>query len=136
MALTSEALDKYRRILNARRDELAAGASRAESDVSDQNELGESDPSDRGTADTAKDDLLQEAGRDTDQIVAIEDALRRIDDGTYGVCTACGKPIPEARLNAVPWAAFCIADQQIADERTREAAGLPALQGGEPSRVA
>ena len=34
---------------------------------------------------------------------AIEEALRRIDDGTYGVCRDCGEPIAGARLNAIPW---------------------------------
>ena len=35
---------------------------------------------------------------------AIDAALKRIEDGTYGICTNCGKPIPEERLEAVPWA--------------------------------
>jgi len=41
----------------------------------------------------------------------IEDALRRLDDGTYGICEECGKPIDEARLEAVPWARYCVVDQ-------------------------
>jgi DnaK suppressor protein len=32
-------------------------------------------------------------------------ALKRIDDGTYGLCVNCGQPIPEKRLEAIPWAA-------------------------------
>jgi RNA polymerase-binding protein DksA len=39
---------------------------------------------------------------------AIEDALRRIEDGTYGICVNCGKPIAEDRLAAIPWATHCI----------------------------
>jgi DnaK suppressor protein len=39
---------------------------------------------------------------------AIEEALVRIDNGTYGVCRDCGEPIAEARLNAIPWARVCI----------------------------
>ena len=41
----------------------------------------------------------------------IDDALRRLDDGTYGICEECGKPIDEARLEAVPWARYCVVDQ-------------------------
>jgi RNA polymerase-binding transcription factor DksA len=41
----------------------------------------------------------------------IDDALRRIDDGSYGICEECGKPIDEARLEAVPWARYCVVDQ-------------------------
>src|SRR3954467_1844573 len=39
---------------------------------------------------------------------AIEDALRRIEGGTYGVCKDCGEPIAEARLKAIPWTRSCI----------------------------
>ena len=39
---------------------------------------------------------------------AIEEALHRIESGTYGVCRDCGEPIAEARLNAIPWTRVCI----------------------------
>jgi DnaK suppressor protein len=39
---------------------------------------------------------------------AIEEALGRIDKGTYGVCRDCAEPIAEARLNAIPWTRVCI----------------------------
>ena len=39
---------------------------------------------------------------------AIEEALWRIDKGTYGVCRDCGEPIAEPRLNAIPWTRVCI----------------------------
>jgi RNA polymerase-binding protein DksA len=38
----------------------------------------------------------------------IEAALKRIDEGTYGICTNCGKQIPEERLEALPWATLGI----------------------------
>ena len=41
---------------------------------------------------------------------AIDDALRRIEDGTYGVCTTCGRPIEPERLEALPWTTQCAAD--------------------------
>jgi DnaK suppressor protein len=39
---------------------------------------------------------------------AIDEALLRIDKGTFGLCRDCGEPIAEARLNAIPWTRFCI----------------------------
>ena len=39
-------------------------------------------------------------------------ALGKIEDGTYGICEVCGKPIGADRLNAIPWARFCIDDQR------------------------
>jgi DnaK suppressor protein len=42
------------------------------------------------------------------ELSRVEAALRSIDDGTYGTCTSCGNPIAAERLEAIPWAAFCI----------------------------
>ena len=39
---------------------------------------------------------------------AIEEALWRIEKGTYGICRDCGEPIAEARLRAIPWTRVCI----------------------------
>ena len=41
-------------------------------------------------------------------LTAIEEALSRIDNGTYGICRDCGEPIAPARLNAIPWTRVCI----------------------------
>jgi RNA polymerase-binding protein DksA len=43
-----------------------------------------------------------------DLLLAIDGALQRIEDGTYGICTNCGKPIGQERLEALPWAELCI----------------------------
>lgn len=53
----------------------------------------------------------------------IEHALKRLDDGTYGTCEACGKAIAEDRLEAMPAARFCVEDQQSAEREAR--AGEP-----------
>ena len=39
---------------------------------------------------------------------AIEEALYRMEKGTYGICRDCGEPIAPARLNAIPWTRVCI----------------------------
>jgi DnaK suppressor protein len=39
---------------------------------------------------------------------AIDEALKKIDDGTFGTCARCGRPIAEARLEAIPYATRCI----------------------------
>lgn len=41
-------------------------------------------------------------------LTEIDDALQRIENGTYGVCEATAKPIPKARLRARPWARYCV----------------------------
>jgi len=42
----------------------------------------------------------------------IDAALGRIEDGTFGTCKACGRPIDEERLEALPWAMLCIEDKR------------------------
>lgn len=43
-------------------------------------------------------------------------AQRRIESGTYGACLRCEEPIPAKRLDAIPWAAYCVVCQQTVDE--------------------
>jgi len=47
-------------------------------------------------------------------------ALHRIDEGMYGVCLHCEEDISPKRLNAVPWAPYCIACQETADRNQEE----------------
>lgn len=46
--------------------------------------------------------------RESQHLIQIEGALRRIDEGTFGLCTTCGKPIAAERLEALLWATDCI----------------------------
>jgi DnaK suppressor protein len=48
------------------------------------------------------------------QLVLVEEALQRLDAGTFGTCVRCGRPIAEERLEALPWAARCIECQRLA----------------------
>lgn len=57
--------------------------------------------------------------RATQQLALVDSALARLDAGTYGACQRCGKPIAEARLEALPWAAHCIDCQAIVDRERR-----------------
>ncbi|HEX4979752.1 MAG TPA: TraR/DksA C4-type zinc finger protein [Acidimicrobiales bacterium] len=56
------------------------------------------------------------------ELVEVEHALGRLDDGTYGLCEACGKPIPDDRLDAMPATRFCLEDQAAAEQEARAAA--------------
>ena len=64
------------------------------------------------TYDRELDEGLEEGVRET--LAAVDAALKRIDDGTYGTCEICGKPIGEERLRAIPWATRCIDDERRA----------------------
>jgi DnaK suppressor protein len=64
------------------------------------------------TFDRGLDQGLEEGAQQTLQ--EIDAALVRIEDGTYGMCQLCGKPIGAGRLRALPWARLCIDDQRRA----------------------
>lgn len=49
------------------------------------------------------------------QLQQIDEALARLDEGTYGTCPSCGRLIAPERLEALPWAALCIDCQRLAD---------------------
>jgi DnaK suppressor protein len=57
--------------------------------------------------------------RSTQQLELVEAALERLEVGTFGACLRCGKPIAPGRLEALPWAAHCIACQAIVDRGGR-----------------
>jgi DnaK suppressor protein len=50
----------------------------------------------------------------------VRGALRRIDEGVFGVCLHCEEDINPKRLNAVPWTPFCIQCQELADRNRVE----------------
>jgi DnaK suppressor protein len=66
---------------------------------------------DSGTDNFDRDFALSLLSSDQDAIYEIEEALKRIEKGTYGVCELTGKPIPKARLEAIPWTRFTVEAQ-------------------------
>jgi DnaK suppressor protein len=66
---------------------------------------------DSGTDNFDRDFALSLLSSDQDAIYEIEEALKRIERKTYGVCELTGKAIPKARLEAIPWARFTVQAQ-------------------------
>lgn len=66
-----------------------------------------------------------------DRIRMIREAQERLANGTYGTCQRCGRPIAPERLEAIPWAAYCIECQEIVDQEMDQT-GLPPYPQLEP----
>lgn len=66
---------------------------------------------DSGTDNFDRDFALSLLSSDQDAIYEIEEALKRIEKGTYGTCELTGKPIPRSRLEAIPWTRFTVQAQ-------------------------
>jgi len=66
---------------------------------------------DSGTDNFDRDFALSLLSSDQDAVYEIEEALKRIERDTYGICELTGKAIPKARLEAIPWTRFTVAAQ-------------------------
>jgi RNA polymerase-binding transcription factor DksA len=66
---------------------------------------------DSGTDNFDRDFALSLLSSDQDAIYEIEEALKRIEKKTYGICELTGKPIPSTRLDAIPWTRFTVEAQ-------------------------
>ena len=97
----------------AHRQSLAQRLRREESDPVESSELSKIDqhPAELGTEAFERELELTTLMIVEAELKDIDDALGKLEQGTYGVCEACGKPIDPERLEAKPWARFCVADQ-------------------------
>jgi DnaK suppressor protein len=76
------------------------------------------DPADTGSANVERDRAQSLSSHARSLLVAIDGALERMDEGTYGRCARCGNHIEAARLEALPYATLCM-DCKRREERRR-----------------
>lgn len=117
--------EEYRQKLLAERERLEREISRAEADAKNIPEMHTGDPADRSITGEQAEDDLSTASRGTRLLAQVNAALQRIADGTYGRCLEDGGPIEENRLNAVPWAQYCIRHQT--EKESANPASAPTL---------
>jgi len=93
-------------------DSFAASQSEMSGDVGLDDEA-----ADAGTATFEREKDLSIENNVRDLLQKIERALRRMDEGSYGICDICGKPIEKARVKALPYVDLCIKDAQAQSRR-------------------
>jgi len=99
----------YRDALLRKRGELLGGTAAKPLQWTMENNSGrQGDMADQAAGNNEVHIQLKLKQTDAKILQAIEGALSRIEDGTYGVCRECGEPIAEARLQAIPWTRACI----------------------------
>ena len=107
--------EDFRKQLIEQREQIIAGWANEEEPEGDVLR----DPEELATAITRSEVEDQLAEDDRNLVEKIDFALRRLDAGTYGQCTGCGRDIPIARLRAKPSASLCIACQEEKDAAER-----------------
>lgn len=121
---TKKELDELRQRLVAERAELQeqlttieeTSFSASQSDLSGEVSFDEEN-ADAGTFTFERERDLSIENNDRDLLGKIDRALARMDDGVYGICSRCGKPIEKARLKALPYVDLCIKDAQAQSRR-------------------
>ncbi|MBV9267566.1 MAG: TraR/DksA family transcriptional regulator [Acidobacteriaceae bacterium] len=114
-------IQEQRTRLLAKEQELAEEIARWKQEGRDSRVAEVEDPIDTVISSESQAVALEEATRASDTLAEVRDALRRIDEGSYGTCLDCGEPIEESRLNAVPWAQYCLRDQEKRDGASEQA---------------
>jgi DnaK suppressor protein len=111
--------DAIRRVLETKRKELLTGTSdRAEILIENAAE-----EFDRLQQQLNREVAIRNLDRESKLLKEVQAAISRLDDESFGVCLRCEEEIPEKRLKAVPWAAYCVSCQETVDKQ--RAAGEP-----------
>ena len=98
----------YRDKLLTRREGLVGQVQAAEAYSRERDAEATQDPADMAANAYTKELLMSMSTNDRQLLDSIDAALERIEDGMYGKCIHCGQPIQEKRLEAVPWARYCL----------------------------
>ncbi len=108
--------EKMRKKLLVKREELLVDLQKNR-EVSDESvEESAQDMADRATSSYMREFAYSLSEADRKILVLIEEALTRLDTGTYGTCVNCAQTVQEKRLEAVPWARHCIDCQELQDK--------------------
>jgi DnaK suppressor protein len=113
-------IDFFRNLLNQRMQELRSEAGKTVEDMDEDENF--PDPSDRASMESNRNSVLRIRDRERKLIFKIQEALRRLEEGDYGVCEECGEEIGIERLKARPVTTLCIeckSSQELQERKAR-----------------
>ena len=114
--MTKTELNKYREVLEAKQAELAQVLRNRDGITIEKSP----DALDEVQNAAERELAIRNLDRESNLLRNVRAALHRIDEGTFGICLHCEEDISPKRLNAVPWAPYCIQCQEIADRNHEE----------------
>lgn len=117
--MEKDRLEHFRKLLNGKLEELLSGAGKAVTGMSESKDDNFPDPTDRASHETDRNFLLRVKDRERRLISKVQEAIVRIDDGTYGICDQCGEEISEKRLEARPVTTCCIECKKEEEEQEK-----------------
>ncbi len=114
--LGKKELEKYRRLLEEKKNSLSVDLARARDAEEETTEESTQDIADKAVSSYTREFLYSLSDGDRTTLLQIDEALARIDEGTYGACSNCGVPMAEKRLMAVPWTPYCVDCQELLEK--------------------
>jgi len=115
--MEAKELEKYRAALEAKQQELVELLRRRDGIAIEK----AADALDEVRLAADRELLIHTLDRESLRLREVRAALARMEEGSYGICLGCDQPIPTKRLDAVPWAAYCVRCQEAVDaQRTKE----------------
>lgn len=114
--LSKKEAEKYRRLLDDKKASLSQEIAKTRSAEEETTEESTQDIADKAVSSYTREFLysLNDAERNT--IQQIEQAIARIDDGSFGFCLNCTNAMSEKRLTAIPWSRHCVDCQELAEK--------------------
>jgi len=109
-------MEKYRRLLEQKKNSLSSDLAKTRNAEEETTEELTQDIADKAVSSYTREFLYSLSDTDRSTLVRIDEALVRIDEGTYGACINCGQPMNEKRLTAVPWARLCVDCQELSEK--------------------
>jgi len=109
-------MEKYRRLLEQKKNSLSSDLAKTRNAEEETTEESTQDIADKAVSSYTREFLYSLSDTDRNTLLRIDQALERIEEGTYSQCRNCGQPISEKRLNAVPWAQHCVDCQELSEK--------------------
>ena len=113
---SKDPFDKFRKRLLAKQEELLHDLTRNREVTDESVDEQAQDMVDRATSAYTREFAFSLSESDRKTLLLIDQALLRLDQGTYGTCVHCQGPVQEKRLEAVPWARHCLECQEMQDK--------------------
>ena len=107
--------NELKKQLQAKERQLLADMAQGAADARKSRGAEVQDRTDQVASSEMKEGLFQENSYNWNVLVEVREALRRIENGTFGKCTDCGQQINSDRLNAIPWTPYCLNHQNRCD---------------------
>ena len=114
--MTKKEMEKYRRLLDDKKASLSAELAKTRSAEEETTEESTQDIADKAVSSYTREFLYSLTDGERSTLLQIDDALGRIEEGAFGLCLNCGMLMTEKRLNAVPWAPYCLDCQELSEK--------------------